>query len=336
MTVSHVDIQLPEASAIDYTNADEICGYQLMLCKVYGQAGGFERPSATNAAIREALKQGCVWLREVKPIIDGIISPTTISPRHITLGELPDILSAYDILFRLCNGSHCLGYIREVKLKAVDRWLKGDKTISETEIALMILSEVNRDARSLERRYSEYALGIMERWIDELTANGNFANIALSEAYRRLTHLLNNNLYVYLGRQEQPKAKARWISEYTLTDSQIDTLDTKTLRHYIAFANAASRLEHQSIDKQDASHARLISHLLSRPDLHPFYRQALAINPAQPTGHPSHKDRPAPLFLIPTRQLHHNPHHPQRHREDLVRLSYFDMADIKKSNGFVL
>lgn len=44
---------IPSASGIDYGNVDEVCGYQLLLCKIFERAGGFDYSQVSNAAIRE-------------------------------------------------------------------------------------------------------------------------------------------------------------------------------------------------------------------------------------------------------------------------------------------
>lgn len=277
MNLRSVDTQLPEATAIDYANPDEICGYQLLLCKIYEQEGGFGHPAAATAAIHSIVKQGHVWLAEVRTVIEDIVFSSAATPRPITLSALPGILDAYDLMFRICNGRHCLDYIRQVRLKAIGRWLAGDKSISETEIVLMILSEVKRDLPTLDKRYPEYALGVIESWIDELTAGRRFAHIPLQEAYRRLTYLLGADLFVYLGSKEQHRIKAQWVQDYTLTDDQVDALDAPTLWSYIAFTNAASHLAPMPQNSQEELYHHLPTLLSAHHDLHPFHRQALKI-----------------------------------------------------------
>lgn len=275
-----VDKYLPQASAIDYTNTDEVCGYQVLLCKIYEREGGFGYPAITSSAILEIIRQGKIWLGKVKDMIDGILSGSR-SDDDPTLEAIPDLLGAYDFMFRICNDRSCLSYVREVKLKTVGKWVKGDRSITETDVTLLLLSEVDRDIHTLEDRYTNFALSVMEKWIDELVRFGRFRNGALSESLRKLAYLLNSNLFAYLGSREQPKIKTQWAQRYTLTDEQINALDTKTLRSYIQFANSLARFNRQTPEQQDELYVHLFSKLLSRPDLHYFYRTALKIDLAK-------------------------------------------------------
>lgn len=277
MRTGQVDKYLPQAATIDYTNTDEVCGYQVLLCKIYEREGGFEYPAITNAHILEIIRQGQTWLGKVKKMIDDILSGSR-GDDIPTLEAIPDLLDAYDFMFRVCNGRPCLGYVREVKLKTVGQWVKGDRSITETNVALLLLSEVDRDIHTLEERYTNFALSVMEKWIEELVKFGKFRRGTLSESFRKLAYLLNSNLFAYLGSREQPKIKAQWAQKYTLAEEQINAIDTETLWSYIKFANALARFNRQSLEEQDELYAHLFSKLLSRPDLNYFYRMALEID----------------------------------------------------------
>lgn len=291
---------IPSASDIDYRNADEVCGYQLLLCKIFERAGGFDLPLKTNATIREVQRQGALWLREVKPLIADILSaPISGKPApvcslsapvegkieaqpasRITLSAIPVLLDSYDLLYRVCNGCPCYDYLREVKLKTVNRWLKGDKSISDTDVVLLLLSETDRDIRSLEKRYTDYAFSILGKWIDELTKYGRFINTPLTEAYKRLVYLLNDDLFAYLGRKDkQDTAKVAWTNTYVLQDHT--SLDTRTLLRYIGFLLTANICGYYANEPQDELYCRLWTDYIARPDVHPFFRQALSLDLAK-------------------------------------------------------
>ncbi len=74
-----------------------------------------------------------------------------------------------------------------------------------------------------------FALGVLGDWVKELISYGEFRNIPKAEAYARLHCIIDDDLFAYLGAKEQVSAKARWISTYTLSEVEIDTLDADTL-----------------------------------------------------------------------------------------------------------
>lgn len=271
---------IPSAGDVDYTNADAICGYQLLLCKVFERAGGFEFPDTANGTIREVRQQGQLWLKEVKSLITDILSATTEtqSASPVTLAAIPELLDSYDFFYRICTGGPCFDYLRQVKLKTADRWLKGDRTISDTDVVLLLLSETDRDIHTLEKRVYSYAFRVMGKWIDELSRNGRFINTRLPEAYKRLSYLLRRDLFAYLNSKDQSGIKARWIKEYTLADDQLDRLATKDLRSYIVFSNTVTCMLHPAFDGHITRHIHLYSKLASRPDLHPYYRQGIVLD----------------------------------------------------------
>ena len=57
----------------------------------------------------------------------------------------------------------------------------------------------------------------------------------------------------------------------------LDSLDTKTLWHYIGFNHAAECLTGISLEEQDIHYARLFSRLAARDDIHPYFKEGLAI-----------------------------------------------------------
>lgn len=144
-------------------------------------------------------------------------------------------------------------------------------------MALLLLSEVDRDIRSLDSRYSDYALGVLDSWVDDLDRNGRFTDTPLSEAYTRLTYLLRTDLFVYYGdKDSQDKAKLRWVREYILPDHA--DLDIHTLSRYIPFIITANRKGLFQSGHEDELYCRMWSDYISRPEVHPFFRQALEMD----------------------------------------------------------
>lgn len=270
---------IPAAADIDYTDVDAIYGYHLLLGKICEMQGGLDCPPVNNATVREIRKQGQCWLREVKALVGSILSSPIpqVMPVIPNLGDMPELVHAYDLMYRITNGTPCYEYLRMVKLKTADRWIKGDRSISGTDVALLLLSEVDRDIRSLDSRYSDYALGVLDSWVDDLDRNGRFTDTPLSEAYTRLTYLLRTDLFVYYGdKDSQDKAKLRWVREYILPDHA--DLDIHTLSRYIPFIITANRKGLFQSGHVDELYCGMWSDYISRPEVHPFFRQALEMD----------------------------------------------------------
>lgn len=283
--MTFVDIYLPDAETVDYADIEAICGYQSLLCKIFERAGGFELPRVTNPTIREVQSQGLVWLRKVKCLIDSVIaSPISCdgdAAQSLSLKVLPSLLDSYDCLYRVCNGTTDYGYLRRVRLKMADRWLAGDKSISQTDVVLSILLEAKRNNRTLESRYSRYVFSVEEDWIGELCRYGRFRDTSLREAYARLGYLLKADLFMFVGAKAQAGLKAAWVKEYAIPNDRIGTLeelDTATLWEYIAFAREAARLGYIKIADGEQQYVRFLSQLASRPDVHPYYKEAIRLD----------------------------------------------------------
>ncbi len=295
-------------SALDYTNVDEICGWQLLLCKLYERAGGFDYDHRRTARIVALRNQARIWLRHVRHAIDSGLNYTgenSKNEKNVENDEnvdnadnsIPRLLASYDLMYRLCNGAPCFDYLRDIRLKLADRWVKGDRSIPETDMVLELLKEVDRDNLTLDRRYSAYALSVKEKWIRQFcqcppinqfpinrSTNPQSTNqpvpnqpISYRETYLRLAYLLKEDLFIFLGRQEQNRYKNNWIATYSLSDEETDGLDTPALRSYIAVARSAAYCQRLPLDDIDALYLRLLTKLSLRPDLHPYCRAALEL-----------------------------------------------------------
>lgn len=262
------------AADIDYSNIQEICGYQLLMCKIYEREGGLYYPARRNSTIREVEAQGKIWLENVKGIFDDIVSGKSTT---FTLAAIPKLLNAYDFYYSICNGESANDYIRGIRLKTAGLWAKGDKSITETDLVLELLKEVKRDNRTLDSKYSMFALGVLGDWVKELVSYGEFRNIPKAEAYARLNYMIDDDLFAFLGSKEQPSAKSRWISTYTLSETELDALDAETLWAYIGFAQSAL-LFNRKFDEFENQYVRWLSKLAATENNHPFLSQAIKID----------------------------------------------------------
>lgn len=269
---------IPSANTVNYSDAHEICGYQLLLCKMFEAAGGFAYPRISNKETLTIRREGKEWLKKVRKAIDDLFASPILPQKDstgITLNDIPALLSAYDFFYRVCHGAPCFDYLRKIRLMAANRYAKGDKSISQTQVALMLRTEANRDARSMDQRYLEFSGSVMESWIEDLEKYGKLRNMPLHEAYDVLKFLLSENLFAFISSNS---SKQRWIKAYTLKEEDIEALDIKTLIAYIGFEHAVENLTGQPIDEQSARHKYRFSELSTRPDLHPFYKESILID----------------------------------------------------------
>ncbi len=243
--------------------------------------GGLDYPPADNAAVRDIRRQALIWLREVKTLFEAILTPPDVVAGCAPgLWAVPDLIEAYDIMHRMACGTPCHEYLRKLKLATADRWTRGDRTISATDVALLLLTETDRDIRSIPQRYSGFALDECASWVEELIGRGRFTGIPLQEVYARLTYLIDADLCIYFGdKEKQDKAKARWVKDYFLEDHS--GLDTPTLMRYVTFILTASRRGLCVAGPEDGLYRRMWTDYISRPDVHPMFRQAMQLALAQ-------------------------------------------------------
>lgn len=277
-------MNIPSAKDIDYTSVDEICGYQTLLCKIFEKAGGFSVGIASGKEIIMVRREGIIWLREVKAIINKILSAPlpeveeTIPHSSLlvpNLKDVPRLLSSYDFFYRVCHRSPCFTFVRDTTLRAVDRWTNGDRSISKARVALLMQKEVNRDIRAIPQRYVSFAMKTLESWVDELRRHGRLQNIPGDDAYLVMSSLLWQDLYILGVTGDE---KRGWIETYTLADSEIDKLDARTLWTYMDFDQRASVFFGKSIKEQDERYARLISKIATHPGTNRFLREAIELD----------------------------------------------------------
>lgn len=279
MAGTNINTLIPSASDIDYSDTAEICGYQLLLCKMFERAGGLSYPRIISKELRTIRNEGLIWLKEVKRLFTSILEmpmDTSLKKRTPDLGNIPELLSSYSFFYRICYGGPCFDYLHKVRLKTATKWLNGDKSISETDVVLLLLQEISLDNKMLENRYSDFGTSVMGIWIDELCRYGQFQHTPYAEALKRLRFLLDNDLFAYLGHKKQRQIKTEWTNTYTVDD--FTSLDTPTLSEYIGFILIAIRKQFYHCENDDEQYIRLWSEYASRPEINHFAREAFAID----------------------------------------------------------
>ncbi len=275
----------PSAVTLDYTNVDEICGYQLLLCKLYERAGGFSYQHKTTPEIAEIRKQGSIWLRHVRPLLNYIGDNGDNDENvenAIPLSAIPDLLESYIILHLICRSWNDIDFYRKVRLATVSRWVSGDKSITGTGIVTLLWPLVESNPLAVERRYIDFCTRSLQQWIKQLSAYGTFTDITPVETYRRLKYIISHDLYAYIpgGKLAEDAGKVEWAAAHEVTP--FHDLDTPTLLAYLSFATIATL---RGYFKGPDTLSRLHHELVRRPDLHPYYRIALEMELAKFSGY---------------------------------------------------
>lgn len=276
-----ITLNIPEADSIDYGNSDEICGYQLLLSKMFELAGGLNVPSTSNREIISIQREGLIWLNKVKGVISSLFMssiPPDTTDLKINLGDIPAIIGAYDFLYRVCHGSPCFDFIKDIRFKTANRWVKGDRSISEAQVALMLRREINRDIRKVEERYLNFSGSVMDSWINDLNIYGTLKGLSSEDAYQVLDFLLRSDLFAFGVKKED---KLKWIRTYSLSDVAIDRLDTGAFWAYSGFEQSAAFIVGKSLSEQDEQYTRFLSRILAHPDLNRFIREAITLELAK-------------------------------------------------------
>lgn len=258
---------LPIASEIDYSNPFEVEGYQCLLYKLYECSGGLCIPRKATRELISIEKELQCWCAAVKNNLMG--APL----RYIGM-----LVDRFAITHRTINGvSPSCNFLRNVRLGAVKRWVNGDKEVSLTDIMQLLKAEVYGDMRSLDSKYCMFYFGQINEWVNELQWKGFFPGIGTAEIYQRLHILMSEDLVGQFGfGPSENQAKHRWASIYKIPD--ISTLDTPSLKQYIPFALASSRISNLSPALQKEEYIHLFTELASRPDLNPFFREAIHLD----------------------------------------------------------
>ncbi len=113
-------------------------------------------------------------------------------------------------------------------------------TVSDTDIALTVWEQIQNTSGIVNTESLDFYFETVGGWIEELLKHGRFNGIPLEETYRRLSHLLEVDLFAFMTKEEEMKMKEQWVRSHWIED--LTTLDAPTLRAYASFADAAARL----------------------------------------------------------------------------------------------
>ena len=112
--------------------------------------------------------------------------------------------------------------------------------VSDTDTALTVWEQIQDTSGIVDTGSLDFYFETVGGWVGELLEYGRFNGISLEETYRRLSHLLEVDLYAFITKEEEMKVKEQWVRSYWVED--LTTLDAPALRTYASFAEAAARL----------------------------------------------------------------------------------------------
>lgn len=269
-------MNIPSAKDIDYSNVAEICGYQMLLCKIFERAGGFGAGIASNNEIAMVRREGMTWLQNVEKTIKRILDSQTND--GLRLEAVPRLLASYDFFYRVCHSCTCFTFVRDTALTVADKWVHGDKSISTACVTLLLLKEIERDILAIPQRYIDFSMRVLESWIKELRRYGRLQNLSSADSYSVMSFLLLCDLFVFgVSRDE----RIQWIETYTLSIGDIDKLDAMTLWAYMDYDQKSSIFSGESITEQDERYVRLISKIAAHPESNRFLREAIELHLAK-------------------------------------------------------
>lgn len=261
------EITYPKASEIDYLNTDEVEGYSLYLLKLYERAGGFRMQRQVTREMRTIEAELRIWCDKVKDML-----------MDAPLPDLHVLIASYDLPYRVVyRQAPSASFMRKVRTNAVQRWAKGDKSITSTTVAGILWDEIySQNFKTLDKKYGLFYFGLVNDWVKELQRIGTFTGISQVETFSRLRILMTEDLFATYGSKGVEQDKRKWANNHQVKD--LTALDTPTLRYYINFSNAASNIRAIPMKAQFEDYVRLYTELNSREDLDMYLHAALKID----------------------------------------------------------
>ncbi|MBD5356214.1 MAG: hypothetical protein HDR88_04305 [Bacteroides sp.] len=193
----------------------------LLLLKQYETEGALNSPRTNSLTVKSIDREAETWLKNVENLLlpktpaPTITSPKTSIPSPscpklptCPTASVPSLLSAYDLIHRACRQTPpSTEFLNSVRKATADRWLAGDKSLSQTQLMLLLWHMMDQD-----RHYRDFCLTLNDSWIRELLKYGRFRGITPEEATLRLNHILSQDLTLYLGTSPttQSAHRRRW------------------------------------------------------------------------------------------------------------------------------
>lgn len=260
------ELIIPEASSVDYLNAEEVEGYALYLSKLYEHEGGYELPRRSTPIIRTVESELRTWCDQVNQMLPKAPLPVIAA-----------LLPTYDFAYRIAyHAAPSPQFLSGVRVNAVKRWAEGEKTISSAAIVRILREEIHGAGyKALSEKYVRFYFSIINDWVEELQISGRFFRTPKEETFARLTLIMGETLFGEYGPDGAENDKRRWAESHVVED--LTTLTTPELRSYIEFMTSAS----ETCSFPTESYIALFSELNKRQDLNPYLHSALTLDLTQ-------------------------------------------------------
>jgi hypothetical protein len=184
-----------------------------------------------------------------------------------------DLLSAYNILYRICfYREPDATFLGKCRNRVISEYMNGSMAVSEGVFATMI-QQAKRAGSEIDTKALNKFFSLINKWCNELRESGQFIDVAISENYRRLTVLLKENLSAYFA-EEESTVKQRLFSANIPAD--FSALTVAELKIYGNFL-MATWSGNTDYDSYQHLRERTISATLSNSDLNQYDKLALQL-----------------------------------------------------------
>ena len=86
--------------------------------------------------------------------------------------------------------------------------------VSDTDIALAVWEQIQNASGIVDTKSLDFYLETVGSWVEELLEHGRFNGISPEEAYRRLSHLLEVDLFAFMTKEEVIRMKKQWVRNH--------------------------------------------------------------------------------------------------------------------------
>ncbi len=264
--------ELPEVSSVNRHDADEVMAYSHLLLSLLQRSDRHSCGVEPFVATRDLLPVAKEWLRTIREILPGIPSCRLI--------RLADIYGMLHLIVYNETASETVGrYYKEAFMTRV----RGDHTVSETELFRAIAGRLQSGDRSFLGKYLDWYSRTLDRFFREfdkiLQISGGSTFSGTAESLRKANILLSTDLFAFAGRGQQSfKSRLATLCRDALLDykaMETDSPDTMQAKLLLLRENGCRIF---SAGERALLEERLLASLSLAPSLHPLYRRAYLLD----------------------------------------------------------
>lgn len=255
---------LLDISQVDFMDPEAVDGFAALTVATADRVGMFTSDVASGQSVRDICLSAKDWIYGVEENINLMTSDDRLK-----------LLDSYDWMHRIAYRSPApVKFLNNHILSAFDARIHGDRTVDEFRLFHSIGDALNRrhDEAYFDKPLKWYSmtLGDWTAWAEE----GRLNRLPLHSEICVTSELLGSDLFSFVPRQQDFKSAIakRLLAKLTATDV-IEGLDTPTLLSLFPLNHAL--LAAGITSGRSAINEPHLRHILStRPDLHPFHREA--------------------------------------------------------------